>query len=51
VGDATPGSTRGQGLNQFGALWYVLGPAGNTVTSSPSHSAAAPTTSSPSYGY
>jgi predicted lipoprotein with Yx(FWY)xxD motif len=51
VGDSAPGSTRGQGLNQFGALWYVLGPAGNAVTSSPSHSTAAPATSSPSYGY
>jgi predicted lipoprotein with Yx(FWY)xxD motif len=51
VGDSTPGSTRGQGLNQFGALWYVLGPAGTAVTSSPSHSTAAPATSSPSYGY
>jgi predicted lipoprotein with Yx(FWY)xxD motif len=51
VGDSTPGSTRGQGLNQFGALWYVLGPAGNAVTSSPSHSSAASATSSPSYGY
>jgi predicted lipoprotein with Yx(FWY)xxD motif len=51
VGDSTPGSTRGQGLNQFGALWYVLGPAGSAVTSSPGHSTAAPATSSPSYGY
>jgi predicted lipoprotein with Yx(FWY)xxD motif len=51
VGDSTPGSTRGQGLNQFGALWYVLGPAGNAVTSSASHSTAPPATSSPSYGY
>jgi predicted lipoprotein with Yx(FWY)xxD motif len=51
VGDSAPGSTRGQGLNQFGALWYVLGPAGNAVTSPPSHSTAAPATSAPSYGY
>jgi predicted lipoprotein with Yx(FWY)xxD motif len=51
VGDSAPGSTRGQGLNQFGALWYVLGPAGNAVTSSPKHSTAAPASSSPSYGY
>jgi predicted lipoprotein with Yx(FWY)xxD motif len=53
VGDSAPGSTRGQGLNQFGGLWYVLGPAGSAVTSSPSHSAPAPASSSPapSYGY
>src|ERR1700722_8064268 len=24
VGDHSPGQTRGQGLNEFGALWYVL---------------------------
>ena len=53
VGDSAPKSTRGQGLNQFGALWYVLGPAGNAVTSSPSKSTTAPASSSPapSYGY
>jgi predicted lipoprotein with Yx(FWY)xxD motif len=36
VGDHKPGDTRGQGLNQFGALWYVLSPSGNAVTSAPS---------------
>jgi predicted lipoprotein with Yx(FWY)xxD motif len=51
AGDSTPSSTRGQGLNEFGALWYVLGPAGNAVTSSPSKAKAAPVTSAPSYGY
>jgi predicted lipoprotein with Yx(FWY)xxD motif len=53
VGDSTPGSTRGQGLNQFGALWYVLGPAGSAMMSSRSSSTAAPASSSPapSYGY
>jgi predicted lipoprotein with Yx(FWY)xxD motif len=51
VGDSTPSSTRGQGLNEFGALWYVLGPAGNAITSSPSKAKAAPVTSAPSYGY
>jgi predicted lipoprotein with Yx(FWY)xxD motif len=35
VGDRQPGSTAGQGLNQFGALWYVLAPSGNAVTSAP----------------
>jgi predicted lipoprotein with Yx(FWY)xxD motif len=53
VADSAPGSTRGQGLNQFGALWYVLGPAGSAVTSSASNSSPAPASSSPapSYGY
>jgi predicted lipoprotein with Yx(FWY)xxD motif len=51
VGDRSPGQTSGQGLNQFGALWYVLGPAGNAITS-PSTSPAAPSgTGSSSYGY
>jgi predicted lipoprotein with Yx(FWY)xxD motif len=51
VGDTTPGTTRGQGLNQFGALWYVLGPAGNAVTSAPAKTQAAPAASAPNYGY
>ena len=51
VGDSNPGSTRGQGLNEFGALWYVLGPSGNAITSAPSTSAAAPAAPAASYGY
>jgi predicted lipoprotein with Yx(FWY)xxD motif len=35
VGDQKPGQTTGQGLNQFGALWYVLSPQGNAVVSAP----------------
>lgn len=49
VGDQKPGDTRGQGLNQFGALWYVLSPSGNAVTRAPS--AAAPQSTQPSGGY
>ena len=26
VGDSSPGQTTGQGLNQFGGLWYVVPP-------------------------
>ena len=53
VGDSSADSTRGQGLNEFGALWYVLGPSGNAITSAPSTSAAAPAAPAPaaSYGY
>jgi predicted lipoprotein with Yx(FWY)xxD motif len=54
VGDQTPGQTRGHGLNQFGALWYVLAQNGTAVTSAPSSTAAAApsnTGSSYSYGY
>jgi predicted lipoprotein with Yx(FWY)xxD motif len=31
VGDRKPGDTTGQGLNQFGAAWYVLTPAGAKI--------------------
>ena len=31
AGDAAPGDTSGEGLNQFGAEWYVLSPAGQKV--------------------
>jgi predicted lipoprotein with Yx(FWY)xxD motif len=34
VGDTKTGSTNGQGLNQFGALWYVVDPAGKAITKS-----------------
>jgi predicted lipoprotein with Yx(FWY)xxD motif len=51
VGDSSPGSTRGQGLNEFGALWYVLGPSGNAITHAPSTSTAAPAAPAASYGY
>ncbi len=33
VSDSGPGQTSGQGLNQFGALWYVLSPQGQAITS------------------
>ena len=51
VGDSSPGSTRGQGLNEFGALWYVLGPSGNAITHAPSTSTAAPAAPAAGYGY
>jgi predicted lipoprotein with Yx(FWY)xxD motif len=31
-GDTQPGQLNGQGLNAFGALWYVVGPNGSKVT-------------------
>jgi predicted lipoprotein with Yx(FWY)xxD motif len=33
IADAAAGDTNGQGINAFGALWYVLGPSGAAVTS------------------
>jgi len=31
AGDAKAGDVKGQGLNQFGAEWYVLAPSGNKI--------------------
>ena len=31
VGDTKPGDVKGQGLNQFGAGWYVLSPSGKKI--------------------
>jgi predicted lipoprotein with Yx(FWY)xxD motif len=31
AGDAKPGDARGQGLDQFGAEWYVLAPSGQKI--------------------
>lgn len=33
TGDAKPGDTAGQGLNQFGARWYLLAADGNGIKS------------------
>ena len=58
VGDQKPGQTTGQGLDQFGALWYVLSPQGNALAGAPKttrSSGAAPGQSSSAsgstYGY
>lgn len=52
VGDHSPGQTSGQGLNQFGARWYVLSPAGAGITSAPQPSAPSSSTGGgSSYGY
>ena len=34
AGDQKPGDANGQGTNAFGALWYVVSPAGTQVTAS-----------------
>jgi predicted lipoprotein with Yx(FWY)xxD motif len=33
AGDSQPGDTTGQGLNQFGAKWYVLASSGDKLDS------------------
>jgi predicted lipoprotein with Yx(FWY)xxD motif len=37
-GDSKAGDTNGQGINAFGALWYVLSPSGNAITAASSSS-------------
>jgi predicted lipoprotein with Yx(FWY)xxD motif len=49
AGDKQPGQTSGQGLDQFGAKWFVLGPSGAVVTTV--SSGAGGTSSGGGYGY
>lgn len=49
VGDRKAGQTRGEGLNQFGAKWFVLDAAGAAVVDAPS--TAGNTGTSGGYGY
>ncbi len=37
-GDSSAGDTNGQGINAFGAPWYVLSPSGDAITTAPSSS-------------
>ncbi|MEA2443246.1 MAG: hypothetical protein QOJ12_538 [Thermoleophilales bacterium] len=36
VGDSGKGDVKGQGVNAFGGVWYVVAPGGATVTKAPS---------------
>ena len=54
AGDKSPGQTNGQGLNFFGAPWFVLSPAGSKVTGKSSSSGGSSTSNGGStgrYGY
>jgi predicted lipoprotein with Yx(FWY)xxD motif len=54
AGDHKSGQTLGQGLNEFGARWYVLSASGAAVTSAPKSvapKASTPPSSSSGYGY
>ncbi|MEY9939557.1 putative lipoprotein with Yx(FWY)xxD motif [Streptacidiphilus sp. MAP5-52] len=48
--DTKPGETHGQGVNAFGASWYVVSPSGNPVTSAASASTSASASASASAG-
>ncbi len=39
TGDQNPGDANGQGLTNFGGLWYAVSPAGDAVTSASTSSA------------
>jgi predicted lipoprotein with Yx(FWY)xxD motif len=50
IGDTAPGQTKGQGVNAFGGVWYVVSPAGNAIQTAPA-ATSAPATSSGGAGY
>jgi predicted lipoprotein with Yx(FWY)xxD motif len=43
AGDSGAGQTSGQGVNEFGALWWLVAPSGQKITTSTSSSSAAST--------
>jgi predicted lipoprotein with Yx(FWY)xxD motif len=47
VGDSKPGDVKGEGVNAFGGMWYVLGKSGSAITGAQ----AAPPAPAPSPGY
>jgi predicted lipoprotein with Yx(FWY)xxD motif len=51
TGDQSAGQTNGQGSTAFGASWYVLSPAGNQITASPSSSGGGSNSTSTSNPY
>jgi predicted lipoprotein with Yx(FWY)xxD motif len=53
TGDTGPGTDKGQGLNGFGALWWLVAPSGSSITTTVtiSGSGSAPTSSSGGGGY
>jgi predicted lipoprotein with Yx(FWY)xxD motif len=51
VGDQHPGQVSGQGLNQFGARWYVLSASGAAITSAAPSGSPSQSGEGASYGY
>jgi predicted lipoprotein with Yx(FWY)xxD motif len=49
AGDSNPGDTNGQNLDQFGAEWYVLSPAGKKVEGKATMASASTSTSTRGY--
>jgi predicted lipoprotein with Yx(FWY)xxD motif len=50
-GDQSVGQLNGQGLDDFGAKWWVVSPSGSDVTSAPASSPSTSAPATPSYGY
>jgi hypothetical protein len=46
AGDSAAGQTKGQGINGFGALWWLVAPSGQEITTSVSSSAPSSSSSS-----
>jgi len=51
AGDSSSGATNGQGVDAFGAKWYVVGTSGAAVTKQASGSSGGGSTSGGGYGY
>ena len=52
VGDKASGETKGQGLKEFGALWYVVSKQGHAITAaSPTTTPTEPAGAEPEYSY
>jgi predicted lipoprotein with Yx(FWY)xxD motif len=49
-GDSAAGQTNGEGINGFGALWYLVAPTGQQITSLTAASSASQSSDSGSYG-
>lgn len=51
VGDKASGETKGQGLKEFGALWYVVSKQGHTITTANTTTAPSEPAAAPEYSY
>ena len=49
-GDTGPGTDKGQGLNGFGAVWYLVAPSGSSITTAVTISGSGSTPASSSGG-
>jgi predicted lipoprotein with Yx(FWY)xxD motif len=50
-GDQSAGQLNGQGLNAFGAKWFIVSPSGKSITGSASSSSSSGSTAHRGYGY